>query len=432
MALVSRWKINFMPKKTKIIFISAFLITILIILGVFFWINRNKTATNGVTPWYQSFNPFGTGGSTTVTTDTNGNVVDENGNIVENTGITNGRFHQITGFAIAGATFLEETRPIDTTNAVVSPETILPTQPKFEQAPSIRYVEKKTGHIYKMFLDTKIKEKISNSTIPSIYEALFDGTGESVIYRYLSEDNTINSFMATLGAKNGEFLPQNISDISTSLDKSKFFYLTKGSNGASGTVGTFKGTGKNIVFNHPFTEWTSQWDNKQNVYLTTKPSYNVTGSIFILNTANKTILKIFGGIQGLTTLINPNGSLVLYSYTTSTGPKLGVFNISEHSTIDFDTYGLPEKCVWASDNINVYCAVPNVITGNQYPDSWYQGLVSFDDFFVKINTTTGEKETIANGTDETPIDGTYLFLDKKETSLFFTNKKDSTLWSLDL
>ena len=78
------------------------------------------------------------------------------------------------------------------------------------------------------------------------------------------------------------------------------------------------------------------------------------------------------------------------------------------------------------------CAVPNNITGNQYPDSWYQGLVSFDDFFLKINTVTGDKTTIANSIDGTPVDGTYLFLDKAESLLFFTNKKDSTLWSLDI
>ena len=245
-------------------------------------------------------------------------------------------------------------------------------------------------------------------------------------------DNSINSFKATLGASKGEFLPQNIYSLSASLDKRKFFYLTEGSNGVTGTVGGFRDTKRDAVFGHPFTEWLSQWDSNQNVYLTTKPSYNVKGSIFILNTAKKTISKIFGGIEGLTTLINPQGSFVLYSYTTSTGPKLGVFNINKHTTIDLDTYGLPEKCVWSNDNINIYCAVPSVVTGNQYPDSWYQGLISFDDFFVKINTVTGEKGTIANSVEEIPVDATYLFLDKKENSIFFTNKKDSTLWSLDI
>jgi len=498
-----------MPKKTIIIFITTFIIVGAIVFGVYLYLNRNTTTPTGTTtPWYQNFNPFGTGSSTTTTTtptDTTGS------NPQTPTGGANAqssRFYQITDFAVAGATFLEDTRPIATnvtdTNPVpeqiktiISPNTVAgrkdiqtflndslslnppltvdgnfgkkvtqaikdfqtannltvtglidtETAPFFikttttaniqpkdqtETVPSIRFVERMNGHIYKMFLDTKIKEKISNSTIPSIYEALFNDTGKTVVYRYLSDDKTINSFVATLGAPSGEFLPQNISDLSVSKDKSKYFYLTENNDGVTGYTGSLGDTKKNIVFNHPFTEWLSSWDANQNIYLTTKPSYVTTGSIFALNTTSKTIYKIFGDVVGLTTLISPKGSDVLYSTSTSTGPKLGIFNIKDHKTKDLDTYGLPEKCVWSNDNINIYCAVPNTITGNEYPDIWYQGLVSFDDFFVRINTMTGEKVTMANSIDQTPIDGTYLFLDKTENNLFFTNKKDSTLWELNL
>lgn len=496
-----------MPKKTKIIFISVFIITGIIILGVYFWLTRNKiTNQTASTPWYQSFNPFGGGGSST----TNNSGVDANGNPLNGAGIAGtqtSRFYQITDFAIAGATFLEDTRPIETNTPVaqaptkiktiISADTVIgrkeiqtilnktlslktplvvdgifgkpstaaiiafqklnnipttgkidtltapyftkttdatniPQQNLTEKVPSIRFVQRMNGHIYKMFLDTKSKEKISNSTIPSIYEAYFDSTGKTVIYRYLSVDKIISSFLATIGLPKGEFLPQDIPDISTSFDKTKYFYLTKNINGATGTIGTFGQAKRDVVFSSPFTEWLSQWDSKQNVYLTTKPSYSTNGSMFFLNTTNKTLSKIIGGIAGLTTLISPNGSAVLFSTSTSTGPKLSVYNINKHTTFNLDKYGLPEKCVWSSDNLNIYCAVPNVVTGNQYPDSWYQGLVSFDDYFVKINTITGDTETLANSKDETPVDGTYLFLNRDEDSLFFTNKKDLTLWGMTI
>lgn len=494
-----------MPKKTIIIFITVFIIVGAIILGVYSLLNKkDNTTTDNTTPWYQTFNPFGAGDSTT---NNNTNTGDNQPTPTE-TQTPSSKFYQITDFAIAGATFLEDTRPIVNTSAekTIQPEQIktiisgdtkegrkeiqailnetlslnpplvvdgsfgklataaikdfqklnnltitgtvdTETAPYFtktttatdplavsqsELAPSIRFVERMNGHIYKMFLDTKIKDKISNSTIPSIYEASFDKTAQTVIYRYLSTDKIISSFIATLGATKGEFLPQNISDLSTSRDKTRFFYLTENSNGATGTIGTFGETKRNVVFNSPFTEWLSQWDDNQRIFLTTKPSYSADGSIFLLNTANKTISKIFGGVVGLTTLVSPSGSLVLYSTSTDTGPKLGVFDINKHSTKDLDTYGLSEKCVWGSDNINVYCAIPNVIIGNQYPDYWYQGLISFDDYFVKINTITGDKITITSATDKILIDGTYLFLNKAEDLLFFINKKDSALWSLDL
>ncbi len=491
-----------MPKKTKIIFIIVFILTGLIILGVYFWINKDKTINqNGETSWYQNFNPFGSGSKTGETTDTN-TTINNGGEVTENQSSVS-KFFQITDFAIAGATFLEDERPIDINNntepeevkTIITPDTIegrkdiqiflneklslkkplvidgvfgksvteaikefqkinnIPTtgildeitspyftkttktselENKVEKVPSIRFVERKNGHIYKMFLDKKEKEKISNSTIPSIYEALFDSTGKTVIYRYLSGEKIINTYVATIGASSGLFLQQNINDISVSQDKTKFFYLTKNENGVIGNIGILGEQKRDVVFNHPLTEWISSWGKNQNIYLTTKASYTATGSIFLLNTFNQTISKVFGGVIGLTTQINKNSTNILYNESTDSGPKLGVFNIKNHTTKDLDIYGLPEKCVWSDDNINIYCAVPNEIKGNQYPDSWYQGIVSFDDFFVKINTETGDRITLANSVNETPVDGTYLFLDKDESTLFFTNKKDSTLWSLQL
>jgi hypothetical protein len=151
-----------------------------------------------------------------------------------------------------------------------------------------------------------------------------------------------------------------------------------------------------------------------------------------LNVSNGTLTKIFGGVSGLTTLANHDGSMVLYSSSSSSGPKLGLLIVSNHTTTDLSTYGLPEKCVWSADNINIYCAVPNNINGGDYPDSWYKGQTSFDDHFVIINSNTSSVTNIADSSDGTPLDGTYLFLSRAENQLFFINKKDSTLWSLDL
>ncbi|MFA6251257.1 MAG: peptidoglycan-binding domain-containing protein [Candidatus Paceibacterota bacterium] len=495
-----------MPKKTIIIFITVFVIIGLIVLGIYLFSKKDKDGTdNGTTPWYQNFNPFGTGTEIPSGNENNGIGNNNQGQTGSLTDTGSSRFYQVTDFAVAGATFLEDTRPVivpegqenqpkeiktlisvDTKEGRkeiqnILNETLLPktplvadgnfgklttkaiedfqklknlpitgkidaetapyftktitdltNAPKYEQAPSLRYVERKNGHMYKMFLDTKEKTKISNSTIPGIYEAFFDTTAQTVIYRYLSEDKKINSFMATLGAPKGEFLPQNISDLSVSHDKTKFFYLVENGGGVTGTTGLFGNTKREVAFNSPFTEWLSQWTSGQKVFLTTKASYGVSGSIFMLDTTKKTLSKVFGGVMGLTTLVNPNGSLILYSYFSKTGPQLGIFDIAQHSTRNLDIYSLPEKCVWANDNVSIYCAVPNVIVGNQYPDYWYQGLISFDDYFIKINTETGNKTTIANSINETAIDGTHLFLDRTEENLFLINKKDSTLWSLNI
>ena len=327
---------------------------------------------------------------------------------------------------------LPETGLIDIATAPLFTKIVaVANQNIYEYIPSVRYVARMNGHIYKMFLDTKIEEELSNSTIPGIHDAFFDNTGNTVVYRYLSSDNSVSTYIATLGGSKGEFLPVNITDFSVSLDKTKYFYLTENSNGVNGMVGNFIDSEKKTVFNYPLTEWLSSWDRNNNIYLTTKASYATEGTIFSLNQTNETISKLFGRINGFTSTINPSGVSTLYSTTINGKFTLGIYRKADRSTKNL-TETLPEKCIWSNDGINIYCAIPNVIIGNQYPDTWYQGLVSFDDYFAKINTQTGEKTMIANSVGETPIDGTKLFLNDKEDTLFFINKKDSTLWGLHL
>lgn len=446
-----------MPRKTKIIFIVVFILVGAITLSAYFYMNKGTSSSTGDTtiPGYQPF----LGGGTTQPINSDGSTT--NNNVDQNTNTNNpdtiqaisgpSKLHRITDYSVAGATFFEDTRPLiagevaltggkeplttteekpATTKKVTTPK---PKVPDFEIVPSIRYVERVTGHINQMYLDTKVVGQVSNSTVPNIYEVLFDGKASSVLYRYLGGDGkTITSYLATLGSTDGEFLPSDILDVSISPDKSKFFYLTKTFSGVVGSTRSFKDTKKTQVFSSSISEWLSQWVTDQKIYLTTKASYSVDGGLFSLNTTSGVLSKIFGGVRGLTTLANKDGSSVLYSSSTSSGPRLFILTVSTHTSVDINTYGLPEKCVWSNDNINIYCALPGNINGLQYPDMWYQGLASFTDRFVKINKDTLEITTIEDSVYETPVDGTNLFLDKQEKNLFFINKKDSTFWSLDL
>ena len=441
-------------------------------LSWYFYANRDKSLDGQNTnPVYSLFSSLGGNSPTTDsnTNNSNGSTnTDQSSNGVEgNQPITKDRLYQLTDFAVAGATYFEDMRPltveeaplragenppIETPQATdgdvplrggVTPGTAVPAgntpknankplPPKFEIVPSLRYVERVTGHIYQMYIDTRASNKISNSTIPTIYEAIFDNTASSIIYRYLSEDSrTISTFFAKLGGEKGEFLPSNIVDVSLSPDKNSFFYLTKTSSGVSGTTRSFSETKRNQVFTSPYSEWLSQWVSPQKIYLTTKASGSVQGNIFSLNTTNGTMTKIFGGVLGLTTLANKDGSLVLYNASNAGTPSLGIFNVGTHSTLGIAASGLPEKCVWSTDNTTIYCGIPNSIEGLQ-PDNWYKGLTSFNDKFIKINASTGEISDIIDTNNFTPIDATHLFLDKNESVLYFINKKDSTLWGLDL
>jgi hypothetical protein len=99
-----------MSKKIKI-FITVFVLVIIIALGIFWWVNRNKVNTDENVPWYKDFNPFGTSTKTPVGGNGEG-IPTGNPNEIgsNNANMPISKFYQITDFAVAGATFLEDTR----------------------------------------------------------------------------------------------------------------------------------------------------------------------------------------------------------------------------------------------------------------------------------------------------------------------------------
>ena len=325
---------------------------------------------------------------------------------------------------------------------------ITPTAPATEFVPILRYVAKETGFIYQSAVDKILERKFTNTTIPRVYEASFADKENTVIMRYLKKDGkTIETFTGelpkeVLGADTaeeneitGSFLPENITDMSVSSDTSEIFYLFNFKDGVAGTTAFALGSNKTQVFDSKFTEWLSQWPNSNMITVTTKPASFVSGYMYAIDPNKKDLKKILGGINGLTTLTSPDGNNVLYS---NNNLNMSIYNKQTGEYKQLGVRTLSEKCVWGRASDVVYCAVPKYINGSLYPDTWYQGEVSFSDDIWKIYTTDGNGSKILDplisgeGTSTEEIDGIKLMLDQTENYLFFVNKKDSYLWELRL
>jgi len=310
---------------------------------------------------------------------------------------------------------------------------------------ALRYVAKATGNIYETFADTIQEGQFSTTIIPKVYDAYFGNNGSSVVMRYLQSDGeTIATFIGTLpkeylGADTiadnqitGSLLPNNIKSVSLSPDTSSMFYLFDDGDNMIGTTLNFTTNKKVQVFNSPFTEWSSVWGNSNVISLTTKPASGIPGYLYQMDQSGKNLTQTLGNVSGLTTLASPNGKLILYGDDNF---NLNIYNTSTNTSTLLGVKTLPEKCVWSSDNATIYCAVPESVPVNQYPDAWYQGEVSFNDQFWKIDIATGNTTmlvdpiTVPGGQE---IDGIKLAVDSGENYLFFVNKKDSYLWEFNL
>ncbi len=309
---------------------------------------------------------------------------------------------------------------------------------------ALRYVDKANGNIYQTFADKIEERRFSTTIVPKVHEAYFGSRGETVIMRYLKEDGeTIQTFVGSLPKEmlggdgegsaeiKGSFLQSGIRDISLSPDGSKMFYLFDSGENASGIMLNFATGKKAQIFSSPFTEWLSFWPANNIITLTTRPSARVPGYVYSIDGVGKNLIKIFGDVNGLTTLASPNGKLILFN---DNNLSLYIYREDTRNSGVLGIKTLPEKCVWGKESDVLYCSVPRLIPTGGYPDSWYQGETSFSDQIWKIDVSTKNTTLLFDSQKEREeeFDGIRLALDEKEDYLFFMNKKNPFLWKLDL
>lgn len=439
------------------------LIIVLVAIGivVFGFLYSRPATTPGVdsegTNFLSRFNPFRKSGTVPSGNTPSGNDISEPVPDTTVGGIPAVKLKKVSGMPVAGFGLFAKERlkeiPIPTTSETVpsipAPTTkskTKPTPPPTEFMTAVRYVERAQGIIHQTFLDKIEEREFSTTVIPKVYEAYLGNKAKSVIMRHLKgDDKTIETFTGVLPKEllggdttlnneiSGSFLPDNITDISLSPDTTKIFYLFKTGDVVVGTTLNLLDNKKTQIFDSPFTEWLSSWPNSNMITLTNKPSFNMPGYMYILNPSTKSLNRTLSGINGLTTLTSPDGKLILYS---DNNLSLSVYHTNTKNSDLLGIRTLPEKCVWGKANAVVYCAVPSFIDNpGLYPDSWYQGEVSFNDQIWKIDITNGnttmisDPATVLGGGD---IDGIKLALDDGEKYLLFINKKDSYLWQLEL
>ena len=350
---------------------------------------------------------------------------------------------------ISGADFvirdIVATSSVGSTTATSSSKKI--TKPKvLGQEEKIRYIERGTGRVFETSSSTIAVNRITNSTYTRLVESFFDKKGNSVLMRDLLGNSdvietrlgtpTLETTTSTEMSLKTKLLPYNLYSVAMSPEKDSFvWYVEQKGVGSSINTSRLDGTGITNLYKSPFREWLLSWPLTNTIVLNTKPSAHSEGFAYSINTKTKAFKRITGGQKGLTTLMSPDGSNVLVGEAIDGTMKLSVLNLKTNSYTEVHASILPEKCVWSKLEKNViFCAASESIVYAPYPDAWYQGLVFFDDNIWKINTATQEnyllytiKSSVKGG-----LDATNLSLDKNEDYLLFTNKKDLSLWGLEI
>lgn len=328
------------------------------------------------------------------------------------------------------------------------------TKPKTEFVEMVRYVESAGG----LMFDKAIKKKeekvqISKNSIPRVVEAFFDSTGTKVVLRYLKDD-LIQTYLVSLAFPkvdfslskeerekipkvadvSGEFLPENIDSLDVSYDGKNLFYFNPVTNGVSGIAYNFATKSKKEVWRTPFTEWIVDFASESKINITTKASEKAPGFSYTLDSKTSSFSRNLGNINGLTTLMSPDGKKVLYAEAQDGGISTYILDLTTQKVSSISPSAIPEKCIWTKDSMKIYCASSVKSPKFVYPDDWYKGKVSFDDALWVIDLSDMSGNIIYDIVSKAGkrLDIVSMKLNSEENYLVFINKKDGTLFGFDL
>jgi hypothetical protein len=408
--------------KKKLLIIA--IVIIVLLLAFFAWRLMFPGSSREVVDNIRNTLPFGSGDGILPTTnnlqpttdaDTDGQVFDEFGRPTVN-------LFRITDTPVAGS--------IAFTRGTTSPITM------------VRYVDRATGHIYEVDLDTFDKVRITNQTLPKIYEAYFSEDANSVLLRSLKAGDVIENLSLKLTpptststdalySVEASVLRGDITEVIQGGGNSLFYVLRDTS---SINTSSFNGSGSRSIYTSPFNSWRLTRSGS-NLLIYTKASSGLLGYAYNLNITNGSLTKVLGPLYGLTVLPNQNGSILAYSHVEGSKIRTYTRNTQDQNLYEIIPPTLVEKCVWSSINTStIICASPiSGLTSNE-PDSWYKGITSFSDRIWRIDTSIDVSELLVEPKNllDVDIDVYNPQLSPREDYMIFQNKRDLSLWGLRL
>ncbi|MBI5045591.1 MAG: hypothetical protein HZC14_01125 [Candidatus Niyogibacteria bacterium] len=292
-----------------------------------------------------------------------------------------------------------------------------------------RYIEKSTGHVYEISGDGSDRVRVSNTTIPKIWSAEWSPKGDKAVLG-IFDDAGIKYFSAIFNGTSteGVFLPDNANFGSYAPNQDKILYATTLNDKTTLITANASNTKQDKLYIAPPAEFLLDWPATDTVSLLTRPSGAVSGFLYNLDIKTKALEKIVGDIKGLDALWSIKGDKILIS---AGGTSLSSRVVSlTGETLAEGRKTLAEKCAWSASKENIlYCAIPTQIPNGNYPDDWFKGKASFQDYILKIDLLTQDITLILA---RSTFDIQKMLIGQDDKYLYFIDKNDGTLWGLNM
>lgn len=400
-------------------FLFALIAILIIVLGVWWWLSsQNQPVNTAPTAVKQTF--FPQAGS--VVSNLINSFTDQFG---DNFGNSNSRTDIALTAAVKKPVALADLISTGTTSAIF-------------------YIERETGHIYRLNQGTETPTRLSAATLAPAQTAVWaqdalktyffiqTNQGDQVGWYRITLSNNELFATSTEATTSAIRLAGVIDTITTTPDHKNILTLEKVSGKLVAHTSKPDGTSRNLIWSSNYVDWRVWWPHPDYVYLANKADSLASSAVYRLNLKTKSRERLIGDNNGISLLPEQNGDRLIYSVSRFNSFSTYLFNPNNKQSGVLASATMPEKCVWPKGEV-IWCLVPQTIPVNNYPESWYQGVVSFSDDLRKINLTNNTSESIIDPeTLNLEVDGVSPFLDKSGNYLYFINKYDSLLWRANI
>lgn len=296
------------------------------------------------------------------------------------------------------------------------------------------FIDRAKGSIFALS-GSKNPDRISSVTIPGIAEFSLGSLGTTALMKTSTSPSegkiTIASIATTPGEKKNEpiTLPDNVID--AVLSDALYFFSRNETGGATLYEADTDGEDRKTLWTSTLTNWTLRSVSPGILEITAKASNDTPGIAFLFGVLKKEVTPLFTDLPGLTTLVSPKKTYVLYTTTSGSQIQTKIKSLVTGEEMTLQKPALPEKCAWAHDESFLICGISSFPTTATIPDAWYQGAISLNDTISKIDPSTGDIQAITQE-KTAPLDVERPEIDTSNKNVLFVDKKTGLLWTLTI
>ncbi len=299
---------------------------------------------------------------------------------------------------------------------------------------TIRYAERGSGRVNDISLGTTPEtQKVTGDTQSRIVSAVFLEQGKGLLRFKETDTGSVTALYSKVATSSvSKEISGTILDLDVTADGNKVIFVFEDELGSAITTANGDGTGAQVAWRSSLQEWLVQGLNKNVISIQTKSARGMPGSAFIISGGASELY--LSGQSGFRAMVSPDGMFAVFSDYTNTASPVQIYDKEAEEKRGLFLNTLPEKCVWSNIKADGLYCIEFAGRNTGLPDIWYRGEIFLNAGKVwRISAKTNIEESLADlGSLNEAIDAIELGLSSDEQWLGFMNKRDYSLWVIDL